>query len=54
MNITGVPIARDSALLEAGGDLQLNRRATFGGSHAGQLAGSAQDHSINGRFVWHY
>ena len=52
--ITGVPLARDSALVEAGADLRINRQATLGVFYSGELAGSAQDHSINGRLVWRY
>lgn len=43
--IGGVPIARDAALVEAGGDLQLTVQAKVGASHAGQLANRAHDHS---------
>jgi len=28
--------------------------ATLGVFYSGELAGSAQDHSINGRLVWRY
>jgi outer membrane autotransporter protein len=52
--ITGVPLARDSALVQVGADLQINRQASFGAFYSGELAGSAQDHSVNGRFVWRY
>src|SRR5262249_54376713 len=45
-NILGVPIARDAALVEAGGDLQLTAQAKIGVSYAGQLANSAHDHSV--------
>jgi hypothetical protein len=49
-NILGVPIARDAALVEAGGDLQLTAQAKVGVSYAGQLANSAHDHSVKGNF----
>ena len=52
--ITGVPLARDSAILEAGADLRINARATLGISYLGQLAGNAQDHAIKGKFVWNF
>jgi outer membrane autotransporter protein len=46
--ISGVPIARDSAIAEAGFDVAIGRGATLGLSYAGQLAESAQDHSFKG------
>ncbi|HEY1544513.1 MAG TPA: autotransporter domain-containing protein [Xanthobacteraceae bacterium] len=52
--ITGVPLARDSALVQVGADLQINRQATFGVFYSAEVADNAQDHSFNGRFVWHY
>jgi subtilase-type serine protease len=53
-NIFGVPIARDAALVEAGGDLQLTAQAKIGVSYAGQLANSAHDHSVRGNFTWRF
>ena len=50
--ITGVPLARDSALLEAGADLRINASATLGISYLGQL--NARDHAIKGKFVWNF
>jgi len=52
--IWGVPIARDAALIEAGGDLQLSAQAKVGVSYAGQLANSAHDHSVKGNFTWRF
>jgi subtilase-type serine protease len=53
-NILGVPIARDAALVEAGGDLQLTALAKIGVSYAGQLANRAHDHSVKGNFTWRF
>src|SRR5262245_45687103 len=53
-NVLGVPIARDAALVEAGGDLQLTAQAKIGVSYAGQLANSAHDHSVKGNFTWRF
>jgi outer membrane autotransporter protein len=53
-NILGVPIARDAALVEAGGDLQLTAQAKIGVSYAGQLANTAHDHSVKGNFTWRF
>jgi len=44
--IAGVPISKDSAVVEAGLDLNLSPRATLGLSYTDQLASGAQDHSF--------
>jgi outer membrane autotransporter protein len=44
--IAGVPIARDSAVLEAGLDLNLSPNATLGLAYTGQLASGAEDHGF--------
>ena len=46
--ITGLPIARNAALVEAGLDLAIGPSATLGLSYNGQLAADAQDHSFKG------
>jgi len=52
--IAGVPIARNSAVIEAGLDLNLTPEATFGLSYTGQLAADAYDQgfkaNLNVRF----
>lgn len=48
--IAGVPIAKDSAVIEAGLDLNLTPAVTFGVSYAGKLSGSAQDHGVKASF----
>jgi outer membrane autotransporter protein len=50
----GAPIARDAAVVDAGVDLRATPRATFGLSYLGQLAASAQDHSVRGSFTWRF
>jgi len=52
--IAGVPIARDSALAEAGLDLALNSHATIGVSYVGQIASNVQDHAAKGKFSWKF
>ena len=52
--ISGVPLARDAALVEAGLDLALNRNATIGMSFTGQLASNVQDHAAKGKFSWKF
>jgi uncharacterized protein with beta-barrel porin domain len=52
--VAGVPLAPDSALVDAGFDLRLRPQATIGVSYVGQLAGHAQDHALKGKFAWDY
>jgi outer membrane autotransporter protein len=51
---SGVPIARDALLSEAGLDLAIGRNATLGVSYNGQLANRVQDHAAKGKFVWRF
>jgi outer membrane autotransporter protein len=51
---TGVPIARDSALVEGGLDLRLSPRAKLSLNYAGELAASIQTHSVKGGFTWNF
>lgn len=44
--VAGVPIARNSAVVEAGLGLQLSRQATLAVSYAGQIASGARDHGV--------
>ena len=48
--ITGVPLARDGALVEAGADLRINPRTTLGIYYNGYLATRTQDHAVRGKF----
>ncbi|WP_268640511.1 autotransporter domain-containing protein, partial [Escherichia coli] len=41
-----VAIARDSAVIEAGLDLQVTRATTFGLAYQGQLASATRDHGV--------
>ena len=52
--ISGVPIARDSLLAEAGLDLAIGRNATLGVSYTGQIANTVQDHAAKGKFSWRF
>jgi outer membrane autotransporter protein len=52
--VAGAPIARDAALVDAGFDLRVTARATLGVSYVGQLANTAQDHSVKGNFSWKF
>ena len=46
--VSGVPIARDAALVEAGFDIAVSKNATVGAFYNGQLAQHTQDHSFKG------
>jgi outer membrane autotransporter protein len=50
--VAGVPLARDSALVEAGVQLRVTRQAVFGVSYTGQLASNVRDHGAKGNFTW--
>jgi outer membrane autotransporter protein len=52
--ILGAPIARDAALVEAGGDLQLGAQTKVGVAYFGQLASNARDHSVKANFSWRF
>jgi outer membrane autotransporter protein len=52
--ILGVPIARDAALVEAGGDLLLTLQTKVGLAYVGQLASTTQDHSVKANFSWRF
>ena len=52
--ILGIPIARDAALVEAGGDLQLGPQTKIGVAYFGQVASNARDHSVKGNFSWRF
>ena len=47
----GVPIARDSALVNAGLDFAVTRAAALGISYGGQFGNNATDQSVRGNFV---
>jgi outer membrane autotransporter protein len=49
--IAGVPISRDSLVVEAGLDAAWSTDITVGLGYAGQYAGNASDHGVKGRAV---
>jgi outer membrane autotransporter protein len=53
-DISGVPLARDSALIEAGLDLRVTPHAKFGLWYSGELATTARDHAVKGGFTWNF
>ena len=50
--IEGVPLAEDSALLDAGIDFALGENATAGLSYTGQYGDGVTDNGVKGRFTW--
>lgn len=50
--VDGVPLAEDSALLDAGLDFALSDRLSAGFSYQGQYADSVSDNAVKGRFTW--
>ncbi|TWT11624.1 autotransporter-associated beta strand repeat-containing protein [Reyranella sp. CPCC 100927] len=46
--VVGVPIARDSLLVEAGLDVDVTNYARFGLTYSGQFATKARDHAVKG------
>ena len=49
--ISGVPLARNSALIEAGLDFAVGADAVLSVTYAGQLAGDLQDNGVRGRLT---
>jgi outer membrane autotransporter protein len=50
--VDGVPLARDSALIDAGLDFALGENTTAGVSYTGQFGDGVQDNGVKGRFTW--
>ena len=48
----GVPLAQDTALLDAGLDFALSENTTAGMSYTGQFGDGVQDNGVKGRFTW--
>ena len=51
---TGLPIVRDSALIDVGFAFELAPGITLGASYAGQFADDLQDNSVQGRLTWQF
>ena len=52
--VSGVPLAQDSALIDAGLDVILGPGATAGLFYTGQFANSVQDNAVSGRVNWQF
>ena len=51
-NLPGVPLAEDSALIDAGLDFALSTNTTAGVAYSGQFGDGVQDNAVKGRFAW--
>lgn len=52
--VAGVPIAKNSALVEGGIDWRITAQMTFGVAYQGELAKSAQTNTAKGSFTWNF
>jgi outer membrane autotransporter protein len=52
--VAGIPIARNSALIEAGFDWRFSPQAKLGAFYQGELAAHADSHAIKGAFTWDF
>ena len=52
--VSGVPIARDSAVVELGLDVSVGKNATVGVSYSGQYGGGYRDNAIQGNLLWRF
>jgi uncharacterized protein with beta-barrel porin domain len=52
--VSGLPLAQDSALIDAGFDVVLGPEATAGIFYTGQFADNVQDNSVSGRVNWRF
>jgi outer membrane autotransporter protein len=53
-SVAGIPIARDTALVEAGFDWRFAPQAKLGAFYQGELAAHAQTHAVKGAFTWDF
>ncbi|MDR5781954.1 autotransporter-associated beta strand repeat-containing protein [Caballeronia sp. LZ065] len=53
-DVTGVPIARDAAVVELGVDAAITKNLSFGVQYSGQYGGGAQDHTLTGNLQWKF
>jgi outer membrane autotransporter protein len=52
--VAGIPIARNTALIEGGFDWRFSQHAKLGASYVGELAAHAQSHAVKGAFSWDF
>ncbi|PCE32533.1 autotransporter domain-containing protein [Burkholderia ubonensis] len=52
--VAGVPIARDSAVLELGLDASVTKNLTLGVSYSGQFGSGVRDNAVLGNILWKF
>lgn len=52
--VSGVPIARDSAVVELGLDVSVGKNATVGVPYSGQYGSGYRDNAIQGNLLWRF
>ncbi|RQR45360.1 autotransporter domain-containing protein, partial [Burkholderia sp. Bp9140] len=52
--VSGVPIGRDSAVLEAGIDASITKRLTLGLTFSGQYGSGVRDNAVLGNILWKF
>ena len=52
--VAGIPIARNTALLEGGFDWRFSPQAKLGAYYQGELATHAESHALKGAFTWDF
>ena len=53
-SVAGVPIARNTALIETGFDWRFSPQAKLGAYYQGELAAHAESHAFKGTFSWNF
>jgi outer membrane autotransporter protein len=53
-DISGVPLASDTALVEGGVDLRISPNVTVGASYTGQFGDNVSDHAVKGNLTWRF
>jgi outer membrane autotransporter protein len=53
-SVAGVPIARNTALVEGGVDWRFSPQAKLGAFYQGELAAHAQSHAVKGGLTWNF
>ena len=53
-DVVGVPLAKDSFLIETGFDFSISQNATLGFAYSGQFSENVEDDAFKGRIVWRF
>jgi fibronectin-binding autotransporter adhesin len=52
--VSGVPIAKDAAVIEAGLDFAVRKDLTLGVSYSGQMGDGVKDHGVRANLLWKF